>query len=72
MNSVAIKTTDLKDAVKLSNIKTKVKLTTAKNTSVSLTDDNKDLLEYMHDNFRLTSAQKTKINNFLSDCNSNK
>ncbi len=62
MNSVAIKTDFLKVAVK--KVKAAIKLDSKKTTSVTLSKENKDLFDFLQDNFPLSTAQTTKINGF--------
>lgn len=65
MNSIAIKTDFLKEAVK--KVKADIKLDSKKNTSVVLSPENKDLFDFLQENFPLTAAQSSKINSFFCD-----
>ncbi len=63
MNSIAIKTDFLKVALK--KIKADIKLDSKKTTSVTLSEENKDLFDFLQDSFPLSAAQTTKINSFF-------
>src|SRR5208283_2945483 len=65
MNSVAIKTDFLKEAVK--KVKSAIKLESKKTTSVALSPENKDLFDFLQENFQLSASQTQKINSIFSN-----
>ncbi len=63
-NIVSIKTDFIKQAA-LTLKQADIKLDDSKLTSIAITEENKDLLEFLQDNFPLTNAQKNKINSIF-------
>lgn len=65
MSKVAIKTVELKKALKGYKKGLSLKLSTAKSTVIPFNKENKDLLEFLNEKIPLTEAQKAKISGFL-------
>ncbi len=66
MKNIAIKTDVLKKVLKTYDKVVPIKLT-VKNTTISLNNENKDLLQFLSENAPLTNTQKSKICGYLAD-----